>query len=79
MKNILIVEDEEDLSSVVGSVFSDEGYNVRTLQSAEEALRFCGQCKPDLIICDVKMGEMDGFTMLEIFTTSFWVTLRQEM
>jgi DNA-binding response OmpR family regulator len=65
MKNILLVEDEEGLINIVDSVLQDEGYEVNKSLSAEEALLFCHVYEPDLIICDVKMGEMNGFAMLE--------------
>jgi CheY-like chemotaxis protein len=65
MKNILIAEDEEDLVIILGAVLKDEGYNVLTSSSAEEALQRCETSCPDLILCDVRMGEMDGFTLLE--------------
>jgi len=65
MKNILLVEDEEGLINIVDSVLRDEGYEVNKSLSAEEALLFCQIYKPDLIICDVLMGEMNGFVMLE--------------
>jgi DNA-binding response OmpR family regulator len=70
MKSILLVEDEEDLINIVGSVFGEEGYEVKKTLSAEEALQLCQTYKPDLIICDVKMAELDGFDMLEKLKTS---------
>ena len=69
MKNILLVEDEEDLINIVGSVLGEEGYNVEKSFSAEGALQLCESCQPDLIICDVKMREMNGFVMLEKLKT----------
>ncbi len=65
MRNILIVEDEEELVTIVGAVFEEEGYDVKKSYSAEAALELCEHYKPDLIICDVKMGKMDGFMLLE--------------
>jgi CheY-like chemotaxis protein len=65
MKNILIVEDEEALLNILGTVLGDEGYEVKKSLAAEEALRLCESHQPDLIICDVRMREMDGFAMLE--------------
>lgn len=65
MKNILLVEDEEELTDIVGTVFEDEGYEVKKSNSAEAALELCESYQPDLIICDVKMGKMDGFMLLE--------------
>jgi DNA-binding response OmpR family regulator len=65
VKTILIVEDEEVLLDIVGTVFRDAGYGVMKASSAEEALRLSASIPADLIISDVRMGEMDGFTLLE--------------
>lgn len=65
MREILIVEDEEDLINILGIVLMDEGYMVMKASSAEEALLLCRTRPPDLIISDVKMGAMDGFALLE--------------
>ena len=65
MRKILIVEDEEDLINIIGTVLTDEGYNVNKSSSAEEALLLCQTVRPDLIISDIKMGSMDGFDLLE--------------
>lgn len=65
MKNILLVEDEENLVNIVATVLEEEGYKVRKSTSAEEALKMFPGFAPDLIISDVKMSGMDGFTMLE--------------
>jgi DNA-binding response OmpR family regulator len=66
MKNILLVEDEESLVSIMASVLQDEGFAVKTLFSAEEALELNGSFCPDLIISDIRMKGIDGFTMFEI-------------
>ena len=66
MREILIVEDEEDLINILGIVLEDEGYKVTKASSAEEALLLCQTRPPGLIISDVKMGAMDGFALLEI-------------
>ncbi|MCI0708108.1 MAG: response regulator [Ignavibacteriae bacterium] len=66
MKTILLVEDERDLSDVLGMVFSEEGYAVYHMQQAEEALEFCLLTTPDLIISDVQLGGMDGLAFLKV-------------
>jgi len=66
MKNILLVEDEESLVNIMSSVLQDEGFSVKTLFSAEEALQLNGSFSPDLIISDIRMKGIDGFTMFEI-------------
>ncbi len=65
MKNILLVEDDTMLIEIVASVLQEQGYAVHQALSAEEALRYLESTTPDLIVSDVKMGEMDGFTFFE--------------
>jgi CheY-like chemotaxis protein len=64
MREILIVEDEEDLINIVGTVLIDEGYKVQKASSGEEALLRCQTVRPDLILSDVRMEGMDGFDLL---------------
>jgi DNA-binding response OmpR family regulator len=65
MKKILLVDDEEQLIGIMASVLRDEGFAVETMLSAEEALNAFASISPDLVISDVKMERMDGFTMFE--------------
>ena len=65
MKKILLVDDEEQLISIMANVLKDEGFEVKTMLSAEEALNAYSSYLPDLVISDVKMERMDGFTMFE--------------
>jgi CheY-like chemotaxis protein len=69
MKKILLVDDEGDLISYIASVLKEEGFDVSTRLSAEEALGKIASDKPDLVISDVRMEQMDGFTMLEKMKT----------
>lgn len=66
MKNILLIEDEEGLVSVMSSVLEDEGFAVKALFTAEEALQLNESFSPDLIISDIRMKGIDGFTLFEI-------------
>jgi DNA-binding response OmpR family regulator len=65
MKKILLVDDEEQLIGIMASVLQDEGFAVKTMLSAEDALKAFPSFLPDLVISDVKMERMDGFTMFE--------------
>ena len=65
MKKILLVDDEEELINIMASVFQDEGFSVKKMMSAEEALNSYASYRPDLVISDVKMEPMDGFMMYE--------------
>lgn len=64
MKNkILLVEDEPDLRMIVAEVLVDEGYEVLTAADGARAINKIMTEKPDLVIADVMMPVMDGFTM----------------
>lgn len=64
MKNkILFVEDETDLRLIVLDVLKEEGYEVIEASDGIECLNLLKTETPDLIIADVMMPKMDGFTM----------------
>lgn len=64
-KNILVVDDEQDLCEILRFNLESEGYNVHTANSAEEALSL-NIVDYDLILLDVMMGEISGFKMAKI-------------
>ena len=59
---ILVVDDEEDLCEILKFNLENEGYEVDTANSAEEALKL-DLSKYDLLLLDVMMGEISGFRM----------------
>ena len=64
MKNkLLLVEDEPDLRLIVSEVLTDEGYEVLTASTGLEGLNIVKSEKPDIVVADVMMPVMDGFTM----------------
>jgi len=63
-KAILIVEDEKPLSHALKLKLSHEGYEVIVAEDGEEGLQQTGKRKFDLILIDIIMPKMDGFTML---------------
>jgi len=63
---ILVVDDEKRLVSVVEAYLRQEGYRVVTASNGREALFVARQEKPDLIVLDVMMPEMDGLEFLRL-------------
>mgnify|MGYP000903438150 FL=1 len=59
---ILIVDDEKDILEFLSYNLSKEGYDVSTASNGEIGLKQAIKFKPDLIILDVMMPEMDGVT-----------------
>ena len=62
---ILLVDDEPDILEIVGYNLTAEGYNVVTAENGIEAVKIAKKKKPQLIILDVMMPEMDGIEACE--------------
>jgi len=60
---ILYVEDNPDNRMLVRRVLSAEGYTVEEAPSATEALEKLKTLRPNLILMDINMPEMDGYTL----------------
>ena len=63
-KKILLVEDEEALRLLYQEELEEEGYEVFTAKNGKEALQKLRREKPDLVILDIVMPEMDGMEAL---------------
>jgi len=59
-EKILLVDDEPDILEIVGYNLKKEGYKVLTATNGKEAIDVALKKKPELIILDVMMPEMDG-------------------
>ena len=57
----MIVDDEKRLVSLVESYLAQEGYRVVSANNGKEALPIASREKPDLIVLDIMMPEMDGY------------------
>jgi DNA-binding response OmpR family regulator len=64
-RRILVVDDEVDIRRLVSEALEVSGYEVRTAASGEEAIRAAALQLPDLVLLDVMMPGMDGFTVYE--------------
>ncbi len=64
-KKILAVDDENDALLILKTTLTGEGYEVLTATNGPDALALAQEEKPDLIILDLLMPEMDGFEVLQ--------------
>lgn len=64
-KKILLVEDDEALSSVYKSRLEMEGFDVIAVNNGEKALSATAEFKPDLVLLDAMMPKMSGFDVLD--------------
>ena len=61
MKKILIVDDEADIVGLLTEFLSSEGYNTECAYDGEEAIVKSKVFKPDLVLLDLKMPNMNGY------------------
>lgn len=63
-KTIVVVDDNPDIITIVRTILEGKGYNVFSAISGPELLNLLKTEKPDLIILDIMMPEMDGLEVL---------------
>ncbi len=63
--HILVVDDEKDIRDLVKEILEDEGYEVSVAESGEAARRARQGRRPDLILLDIWMPDVDGISLLK--------------
>lgn len=63
-RGVLVVDDDLDIRSVVCELLTDEGYQVKTAVNGRDALATLSSWQPDVILLDLMMPIMDGWTFL---------------
>lgn len=64
MAQILIIEDDMSIRSNTAELLELEGYLAVTAVNGLDGLKKVANCIPDLILCDLRMPEMDGLSLL---------------
>ena len=67
--NILVVDDDDSIRALLQQELSDAGYLVDQARNGKEALEAVRKNKPDLIILDIMMPEMNGFDVAAVLKT----------
>jgi DNA-binding response OmpR family regulator len=67
MKTILIIDDKTSVRVLVKDYLSKEGFRVVEADNGQNGLYVARQEKPDLILLDIMMPEMDGFEFMRVF------------
>ncbi len=65
MRQILVVEDDASIRGLVSDLLRDDGYQVSEACNGAEALDAVRERRPDLIVLDLMMPVMDGWTFVE--------------
>jgi CheY-like chemotaxis protein len=61
-RRVLVVEDDDMLRGLLGDALTDEGLDVRLAAHGHDALATLGSWRPDLIVLDLMMPVMDGWS-----------------
>ena len=64
-QKILIVEDDLDVAEMLNAYFRVQGYEVYTVNWGEDGLRACQTSKPDLVILDIRLPDIDGYQVAQ--------------
>ena len=64
-KKILAIDDENDVLLIIKTTLTGEGYKVLTASNGFDGLALAEDHKPDIIILDLRMPEMDGMEVLD--------------
>jgi two-component system response regulator HydG len=64
MNRILVIDDDEDIATLLRRFLSKNGYEVETASSGTDGEKLVEIVKPDLILCDYQLGDMDAATLL---------------
>ncbi len=68
MKMILIIEDNDDIRENTGELLELQGYKVLMAAEGSTGIRLAKEKKPDIVVCDIMMPEMDGYKVFEALT-----------
>ncbi len=69
---VAIVEDDQAISQMYRFKFEAEGYEVETAENGKLGLKLIEKMKPDIVLLDLMMPEMNGYEVLAKMRTSSW-------
>jgi DNA-binding NtrC family response regulator len=65
MATILVVDDELGIRALLSEILTDEGHTVEAAENAAQARGFRERARPDLVLLDIWMPDVDGITLLK--------------
>lgn len=71
-KKILVVEDEKNLREAIRDVLRAENFSTLEAKNGKEGIKIALKERPDLILLDLLMPEMDGMTAFEKIRKDTW-------
>lgn len=71
MTKLLVVDDEPEICDFLKTFFEDRDFDVHTAQSGEAAIREAEIFRPQVMLLDIKMGNVDGLSVLKKMKENF--------
>jgi CheY-like chemotaxis protein len=68
MKRILLIEDNNEIRENTAEILELDGYEVITAENGKIGVELASNSKPDLIICDIMMPVLDGYSVLHLLS-----------
>ena len=75
MASILVVDDEMGIRELLNEILTDEGHTVYAAESAIQARTIREQMRPDLVLLDIWMPDVDGITLLKEWSKTGQLTM----
>src|SRR6187455_1378783 len=66
MKSILVIEDNKDIRENTAEILDLAGYKTFTAENGKKGVDIAVREKPDVIVCDIMMPELDGYGVLHM-------------
>ncbi len=64
MAKVLVIEDQEVLRESILNILNTRGFNAIGAEDGRRGLQLATEWVPDLILCDIRMPELDGYEVL---------------
>lgn len=65
MKRVLVIEDDERIQESILDLLEIRSYQVHIAGNGREGIRLAQELVPDIIICDIMMANLNGFSVLQ--------------
>ena len=75
MATILVVDDELGIRALLSEILTDEGHSVELAENAAQARSVRERVRPDLVLLDIWMPDVDGITLLKEWGTASLLTM----
>jgi two-component system OmpR family response regulator len=65
MANVLVVDDDPETLKMVALILGRAGHTVSTVERGNDALNHIGKSRPDIILLDIMLPDIDGFSLAQ--------------